>query len=246
MRGLGPCGISGKASARILLRIHGRGFFLLRAHNAQLQCVGDGSNGARGRDGILGCGVLFDLRSRCSGHSHRAVLRRNRETSLHWDHAAFLRYARDRAHYGAFSFRAAGPVRCCKSSPIQIMKQSQSFAITWPHSFWTDAASFVFGGIMIKKLTLAFVIALVPFAALAASGLKGKWLTDEGKGHVVFEDCGPKICGKIVWLKEPNDAAGKPLVDALNEETSLRGRPIIGLKHTALYSDGNGGWIWTH
>lgn len=103
----------------------------------------------------------------------------------------------------------------------------------------------VFVGIDMKKIALALVIALVPLAAFAADGLKGKWLTDEGKGHVVFEDCGTKVCGKIVWLKEPNDPSGKPLVDALNEDTSLRGRPIIGLKLTELVSDGSGGWKGT-
>ncbi len=95
-----------------------------------------------------------------------------------------------------------------------------------------------------KKLSLAFFIALAPFTAVA-EGLKGKWLTEEGKGHVVFESCGSKLCGKIVWLKEPDDAAGKPLADALNEDQSLRGRPIIGLNLTELDSDGNGGWKGT-
>ena len=50
------------------------------------------------------------------------------------------------------------------------------------------------------KLSLALIIALAPVAA-QASDLKGKWLTEEGKGHVLFEDCGSKLCGKIVWLK---------------------------------------------
>jgi uncharacterized protein (DUF2147 family) len=95
-----------------------------------------------------------------------------------------------------------------------------------------------------KKLAFPLFIALAPFTALA-DGLKGKWLTEEGKGHVVFEDCGSKLCGKIVWLKEPKDAAGKPLVDALNEDQSLRGRPIIGLKLTELVHDGTGRWTGT-
>jgi uncharacterized protein (DUF2147 family) len=75
-----------------------------------------------------------------------------------------------------------------------------------------------------------------------AADLKGTWLTEEGKAHVVFEPCRPKLCGKIIWLKEANDAAGKPLVDALNENQSLRTRPIIGLQLTELETDGNGGW----
>jgi uncharacterized protein (DUF2147 family) len=95
-----------------------------------------------------------------------------------------------------------------------------------------------------KRLPLALMLVLVPFAA-QASDLKGKWLTDEGKGHVLFEDCGTNVCGKIVWLKEPNDAAGAPLVDGLNEDVSLRTRPIIGLKLTELEADGSGSWKGT-
>jgi uncharacterized protein (DUF2147 family) len=92
-----------------------------------------------------------------------------------------------------------------------------------------------------RKLSLCLLIVAAPFAAGAAE-LKGKWLTDEGKGHVVFESCGSKLCGKIVWLKEPNDEAGKPLVDGLNQNKSLRNRPIMGMKLTELEADGKGGW----
>ncbi len=95
-----------------------------------------------------------------------------------------------------------------------------------------------------EKLLFAFLLAVAPLTALA-NDLQGKWLTDEGKGHVVFENCGSKLCGKIVWLKEPNDSAGKPHVDALNEEESLRTRPIVGLNISELVSDGDGGWEGT-
>jgi uncharacterized protein (DUF2147 family) len=93
-----------------------------------------------------------------------------------------------------------------------------------------------------KRLPLALAFLLAPFAAHAA-GLQGKWLTEEGKGHVVFEPCGgEKLCGKIVWLKDPLDESGKPLVDALNQDEGLRGRPIAGMRLTELEPDGNGGW----
>jgi|SRR5208337_3513549 len=92
-----------------------------------------------------------------------------------------------------------------------------------------------------KEISLALVIVLAPFASHAAE-LRGKWLTEEGKGHVLFEGCGSKLCGKIVWLKEPNDTAGKPQADALNEDKSLRTRPVLGLTLTELESDGNGAW----
>jgi uncharacterized protein (DUF2147 family) len=95
-----------------------------------------------------------------------------------------------------------------------------------------------------KKLVLAAIAVLWPFAANALE-LKGKWLTEEGKGHVLFESCGNKLCGRIVWLKQPNDDAGKPLVDELNKNATLRKRPIIGLSLTELEPDGSGGWKGT-
>jgi len=92
-----------------------------------------------------------------------------------------------------------------------------------------------------KKLSLALALILTPFAA-RATGIAGKWLTEEGKGHVLFENCGHKLCGRIVWLKEPTDESGKPQADVLNEDKSLRSRRVLGLRLTELESDGNGGW----
>ncbi len=92
-----------------------------------------------------------------------------------------------------------------------------------------------------KKLSLALLLAVTPFAAQAAD-LKGTWLTEEGKARVSFEPCSAKLCGRIIWLKQPNDDAGKPQVDALNQDKSLRTRPIIGLRLTELADDGKDGW----
>lgn len=60
----------------------------------------------------------------------------------------------------------------------------------------------------------------------------GLWTTDQGKGRVEIVKCAaPKqgLCGTIVWLKEPNDAQGKPHTDKGNKNASLRSRPILGL-----------------
>ena len=37
------------------------------------------------------------------------------------------------------------------------------------------------------------------------------------------------MCGKIVSLREPNDASGKPKRDDKNQDTSKRSRPLIGV-----------------
>ena len=82
----------------------------------------------------------------------------------------------------------------------------------------------------------------------------GLWLDHTGDGVVEIGPCGPeaadKLCGRIVWLRDPNDrATGRPLVDALNEEPAQRVRPICGLpvlgslvaKSDGTYDDG---WIY--
>jgi len=92
-----------------------------------------------------------------------------------------------------------------------------------------------------KKIAAGFLLCFFAFAAEAAD-IKGKWLTEEGKANVVMESCGASVCGKIVWLKDPNDPSGKPLVDALNQDESMRTRPIIGLKLTEVTPGGDNVW----
>jgi uncharacterized protein (DUF2147 family) len=71
-------------------------------------------------------------------------------------------------------------------------------------------------------------------AAGGASEL-GLWYNDAGKGAVEIRPCATsgrdanKLCGFIVWLKEPNFKNGKPLTDGYNSDPSKRHRPICGL-----------------
>ena len=58
---------------------------------------------------------------------------------------------------------------------------------------------------------------------------RGVWLTPGGKSHVEIAPCGEKLCGRIVWLAEPNNEQGQPKRDAENADESLRSRPILGL-----------------
>jgi uncharacterized protein (DUF2147 family) len=63
----------------------------------------------------------------------------------------------------------------------------------------------------------------------AQSGVQGVWIDAKGEGAVEIGPCGEKLCGRIVWVKDPNDKAGKPLVDLFNPEPSKKKRPICGL-----------------
>jgi len=69
-----------------------------------------------------------------------------------------------------------------------------------------------------------------PQAAPPPLPISGVWVNDTGKGAIEIGQCGDKLCGSIVWLKDPNDKSGKPLTDGYNPEASKRRRPICGLQ----------------
>jgi uncharacterized protein (DUF2147 family) len=71
-------------------------------------------------------------------------------------------------------------------------------------------------------------------AAEAATGAQatsplGVWATEEAKSTVKIVDCGGKLCGTIVSLKEPLDDKGKEKVDEHNPDKGLQTRKILGL-----------------
>ena len=56
----------------------------------------------------------------------------------------------------------------------------------------------------------------------------GMWLSQDGDVKMKVAHCGDAICGTIAWLKQPNDANGKPKVDSNNADAGKRSRPIMG------------------
>jgi uncharacterized protein (DUF2147 family) len=71
--------------------------------------------------------------------------------------------------------------------------------------------------------------------AAGGGGELGVWYNDSGRGAVEIRPCGTsgkeanKLCGYIVWLKNPNFKDGRPLFDGYNSDPSKRKRPICGL-----------------
>lgn len=62
--------------------------------------------------------------------------------------------------------------------------------------------------------------------------ITGVWLDDTGKGAIEIAVCPgqpERLCGRIVWLKDPFDRAGKPLTDGYNPVAAQRQRQICGL-----------------
>ncbi|MEO0310421.1 MAG: hypothetical protein RIQ89_78 [Bacteroidota bacterium] len=88
---------------------------------------------------------------------------------------------------------------------------------------------------MIKLIftTLLLIAAAATTLAQApdADALLGVWEPSNGKARVKVEKLGNKYFGKIVWLKEPLDAATNlPKVDKNNPDEALRSTPLKGFR----------------
>lgn len=95
---------------------------------------------------------------------------------------------------------------------------------------------------MLKFLAPAIASMLASTCAQAADPA-GTWTAAEGKSRVKISRCGANLCGSVVWLREPNDAGGKPKTDIHNVDAALRGRPIIGIQ--VLQSLAPAGEAWS-
>ncbi len=73
--------------------------------------------------------------------------------------------------------------------------------------------------------------------------ISGTWLVEDGSAHIRIMEQDGKYHGKIVWLKDPYDQAGRPVTDTRNPETRLRSRPQMGLMLlTDFVYDGDDLW----
>ena len=84
---------------------------------------------------------------------------------------------------------------------------------------------------MRKQAYLIAFLAVAPLHAHAEGDpAHGYWLTENGKAIVEFAPCGSKVCGRMVWVANPNDANGELKLDIKNESPEMRDRPICGLQ----------------
>lgn len=66
--------------------------------------------------------------------------------------------------------------------------------------------------------------------------IEGVWLVEEEDAKVEIAPCGEaheaaqKLCGEIVWLREPLNDKGLPKVDDQNPDPGRHQRPILGLR----------------
>ncbi|HPN41314.1 MAG: DUF2147 domain-containing protein [Candidatus Cloacimonetes bacterium] len=94
-----------------------------------------------------------------------------------------------------------------------------------------------------KHLLIAIIlIALcLPLLALKEDDILGSWYNGEKSSKIqIYKTTGGSYAGKIVWLKEPNDAKGVAKLDVKNPDKKLRGRALMNLVIlTGLKSKGN-------
>jgi uncharacterized protein (DUF2147 family) len=97
------------------------------------------------------------------------------------------------------------------------------------------------------RRTISTLAALAMAAAMPAhaapAGPSGIWIDESGRGGIDIEPCGDKLCGTLVWLKNPLNEAGQPKTDIHNGDAALRARPLCGLKIMWDFSpDGDNAW----
>jgi uncharacterized protein (DUF2147 family) len=101
---------------------------------------------------------------------------------------------------------------------------------------------------LVNGISLILPLVLLGAAAVArASGsdVSGVWIDHTGKGAVEIIPCPTKpahLCGHVVWLKEPVDRNGRPLVDARNPDPARRGQPMCGTQIIGELSQSGGAW----
>ena len=73
----------------------------------------------------------------------------------------------------------------------------------------------------------------------------GVWATENGFSHVKIEDCGGKLCGSLIWLKEPLNKEGKDKIDSQNPDLSQRSRKMLGLPLLNGFVSEGDGKVWS-
>ncbi|HQQ67422.1 MAG TPA: DUF2147 domain-containing protein [Candidatus Cloacimonadota bacterium] len=81
---------------------------------------------------------------------------------------------------------------------------------------------------LIVLLTLFFVL---PLFAQNADRITGVWFNGEKSSKIeITQAKDGSFIGKLIWLKEPNDASGNPKTDAKNPDAKLAKRPLMNLQ----------------
>ncbi len=84
----------------------------------------------------------------------------------------------------------------------------------------------------VSLIPVLFFLCAFSFSAWAQNNKNtpvGIWMNEDKEARFEIYNCeNNKLCGKLVWLKEPT-RNGKPKVDENNPDKNLQSRPLQGL-----------------
>jgi len=82
------------------------------------------------------------------------------------------------------------------------------------------------------KKRLLFLSLLFCFGAISQvseNDILGIWMTELKDGKIEIYKKNNLYYGRIVWIAEPNDDNGNPILDGNNPDNSLKNRPVMGM-----------------
>ena len=82
---------------------------------------------------------------------------------------------------------------------------------------------------MKNLLLLSLIVITLQSFSQHPDEILGIWANGSGKGHIQIYKQDNKYYGKIIWLKQPHDEAGKPKIDKKNPDKNLQDRPLMGM-----------------
>ena len=94
-------------------------------------------------------------------------------------------------------------------------------------------ASTLFHGLLHCAVAGALVctVSQADAASNISADPSGTWVVEDGRARVRLEHCGAaqnRLCGYIVWMKNPADGKGQPYRDTNNPDQDKRSRALLG------------------
>ncbi|PJJ60260.1 DUF2147 domain-containing protein [Hymenobacter chitinivorans] len=98
-----------------------------------------------------------------------------------------------------------------------------------------------------KTILLSLLLCLACSWGAAAQTVVplGVWADDTGESHIEIYRCGELLCGKLVWLQQPQEAiTGKPKLDQHNPDPDKRTVPLHNMPvlQGLRYNPGSDRW----
>lgn len=91
---------------------------------------------------------------------------------------------------------------------------------------------------------LIAILFSLPGFAQDADKLQGVWQPSDGRSMLKIDKIGSKFYGRVVWLKEANDADGNPRTDVNNPDEKLRSTPLKGYRVLKDFTYNSDEKIW--